>query len=120
MFLIILNNKYTRAILELLIITIILVCAYYIWKIKIQHDALISYNAKQIEQITKDTEKLKEDMFKTQMLAQDITGNMTIKNNTLTNNTDNFQSYINSVPPNVNRPASDLLKNTIKNLNGIN
>jgi len=120
MFLTILNNKYTRYILEILIITAILVGAYYIWKAKVQHDALISYNTKQIEQVTKDNLKLQEDMLKIQTLNQDITGNMVVKNNALTKNTDDIEKYINSIPSNMNRPASDLLKNTIKNLNGIN
>ena len=88
---------------------------YYSWRKGIEREALLEYNQIQIEQNIKDQEEMKQKLADIYKKQADIEAANSADKKVFKGKIDNINTEINSKTT-VDRPASDVLKNTVNKL----
>lgn len=88
---------------------------YYSWRTGIEREALLEYNQQQLEQNVKDQQAMREKLEEMNKIQKDIeTENANVKKQ-FKDKMDTITTEIESKDT-VDRPASDVLKNTVTKL----
>lgn len=91
--------------------------AYWGWKRQIEQQALLEYNQQQLEQIIKDQELFYQKMAVIEQKQQEILNDLDKKNREIAIKLKDLEKYLNSPEvKKLNRPASEIIKNTIRKL----
>lgn len=100
-----------------LIASIILGGAYLGWKKQIELQALTEYNQKQLEQTIKDQQVFSEKMSAIENSQKDIIKNLEKQNRDMAIELKSLKRYLDSPEvKKLDKPASDIIKNTIDTL----
>lgn len=93
---------------------------YYLWKSSIEQKALLEYNIKQLEQTVRDQEEFRRRQAALEDQQRQAARALEEQNRALTGRVQSIQRTLNS-PESVaaDRPASDILKQTIDQLREI-
>jgi uncharacterized protein HemX len=93
--------------------------AYELWEYKTEQRALSEFNRKQLEQVLKDKEKYIRQLEETRKIVEDVTRQVREANEQLEKTTKTVEDFLNS-PEAIkqDKPASPLLKETIRKLGG--
>lgn len=93
---------------------------YYTWKSNIEHTALLEYNQKQLEQAIKDQQELQRKVQLLEGIQAAIIKQTEDDRKAYEEKMKSIDDYLVSLEVRKSdRPASDVLKNTIKQLGGI-
>lgn len=91
--------------------------AYYAWKRDIERQALLEFNQKQMEQSLKDQQEFMKKQEKISRAQQEAARELVEENQKISRKLGSVTSYLGSADAKKNdRPASDVLKNTIEQL----
>lgn len=92
---------------------------YYTWKSNIERAALLEYNQKQLEQSLKDSENLKKKLNDIEKKQGEIIKQTEEDRKAYEEKIKSVDEYLSSLEVRkADRPSSDVLKNTIKQLGG--
>jgi len=88
--------------------------AYYQWKKNIEHEALMEFNQKQVEQTIKDQQEFARKQQEIAHQQQEAAKILIQQNVELTSKIKSIDGYLNSdVVKKTDRPSSDIIKKTI-------
>ena len=86
---------------------------YFGWKHKVQVEATVEFNRKQLEQVNKDNEKFKEELAAIQKAQADVVEMVRKQDEADAKRTDAITDYLNSDEATKgDRPSSKILKET--------
>lgn len=93
--------------------------AYALWEYKVEQKAVAEFNKKQLEQVLADKDEYIRQLQETQKALDDIRREVREANEQLEKTTKTVEDFLNS-PDAIkqDKPASPLLKDTIKKLGG--
>jgi uncharacterized protein YoxC len=112
-------NKYIVYVAIALIATAIISTYVLMWKANIRKQALLEFNNKQLEQTIRDQEKFISDMRKITEQQRSILAETQKKNEELAKQVAGIEDYLSSEQTRKDdRPASTILKETIRRLSG--
>ena len=90
---------------------------YYAWKRDIERQALMGFNQKQMEQSLKDQQEFLKNQEQISRAQQEAAKNLLEENQKINRQLGSVSTYLNSADAKKSdRPASDILKNTIEEL----
>jgi len=90
---------------------------YYTWKRDIERQALMEFNQKQMEQSLKDQQEFLKKQERISRAQQEATKDLLEENQKINRQLGSVSTYLNSADAKKSdRPASDILKNTIEEL----
>ena len=90
---------------------------YFFWKHNVEQQALMEYNQKQLEQSIADRNKMKEDLVAINQKQEEIIRKSEEEKKAYEIKIDSIGSYLNSKEvKSEDRPSSDVLKQTVKQL----
>ena len=90
---------------------------YYAWKRDIERQALTGFNQKQMEQSLKDQQEFLKNQEQISRAQQEAAKNLLEENQKINRQLGSVSTYLNSADAKKSdRPASDILKNTIEEL----
>ncbi len=109
-------HKWLQYIVIGLVLATGLTTTYYIWKHSVERQALIEYNARQLEQVVKEREEFQRRQEALDSQQRALQRQLATQNELLRRRVDEVQSTINATE---DRPASDVLRRTIDQLREI-
>jgi len=96
-----------------------LTIGYVGWKHQIEAAALSDYNQRQLEQVIQDQQDFQNKMKTIEDTEKSLSDNLAQQNEAITKKFNNIDAFLSSPEAQKsNRPASTVLKNTIKQLSG--
>jgi uncharacterized protein YoxC len=110
-------KPYLTKILVGLAVLVAVVGLYFSWKKAIEAQATLKYNQKQLEQIQKDQQDFLKKMQEIADIQNNLVEDLKKSNAVVEKKTADIITYLNSdAAKKSNRPASELLKQTIRDL----
>lgn len=110
-------SPYLTKILIGIALLVAVVGLYFSWKKTIEVQATLKYNQKQLEQIQKDQQNFLKKMQEIADIQNNLVEDLKKSNAVVEKKTADIITYLNSdAAKKSNRPASELLKQTIRDL----
>jgi len=96
-----------------------LIGVYYYWKNSIEQEALMEYNQRQLQQVIEDQKAFQQKMQEVETKQKTIESDLAAQNEQVNKTLSTVTEYLDSKDAKKqDKPASDIFKNTIKELKG--